>query len=66
MWQVADILARLAVTERASIDECYLDITEEARRRMAASGGHAPVPVHIDQVHVSGQVAHAFLLHAAT
>lgn len=54
---MADILARLAVTERASIDECYLDITHEARHRMAAAGGHPPVPVHLDQVHVSGQVA---------
>ena len=55
--QVADVLARLAVTERASIDECHLDLTEEARRRVAACAGHPPLPVRQEQVHVSGQVS---------
>ena len=53
---MADILARLATTERASIDECYLDLGEEARRRMAACAGHPPLPARAEQVHVSGQV----------
>ena len=33
--QVALLLSRLAVTERASIDEVYLDVTQEATRRLA-------------------------------
>lgn len=42
--RVLDILARLAKTERASIDECYLDLTEEAQRRLEACGGVPPLP----------------------
>lgn len=33
------ILSRLAVCERASIDEAYLDLTQEAGRRLAGPGG---------------------------
>ncbi|KAL6747481.1 hypothetical protein V8C86DRAFT_1320792 [Haematococcus lacustris] len=34
--RVADVLSRLSVCERASIDEVYLDVSEEAARRLAA------------------------------
>ncbi|KAL4428594.1 hypothetical protein ABPG77_008906 [Micractinium sp. CCAP 211/92] len=50
--RVLDILARLAKTERASIDECYLDLTEEAQRRLEACGGVPPLPCNAEQVHV--------------
>lgn len=40
--------------ERASIDECYLDLTEEAHRRLAANGGVPPVPPRPQQVHIYG------------
>ncbi|KAL4860199.1 DNA polymerase eta [Chlorella vulgaris] len=53
--KVLGILARLAKTERASIDECYLDLTEEAQRRMAEHGGVPPLPPLPDQVHVMRQ-----------
>ncbi len=53
-FQVTDILARLAVCEKASIDECYLDISEEARRRMKL--GPPALPVNPDRVHICGQV----------
>ena len=52
---MTDILARLAVCEKASIDECYLDITVEARKRMEAQE-QAQAPIHPHQVHVCGQV----------
>ncbi len=55
--QVLDILARLSIAERASIDECYLDITQEASRRLAACSGHPPLPIKPEQVHVCGEVA---------
>ena len=42
--RVLDIYSRLAKTERASIDECYLDLTEEAQRRLAASAGVPRMP----------------------
>ena len=38
--------------ERASIDECYLDLTEEAQRRVAAAGGVLPLPHRPQQVHI--------------
>ncbi|CAL8468278.1 g7818 [Coccomyxa elongata] len=53
--QVLGILARLSIAERASIDECYLDISEEAKKRMAACAGHPPLPVNLEQVHVCGE-----------
>jgi DNA polymerase eta len=40
--------------ERASIDECYLDLTEEANKRLAASGGMPDLPVRSHQVHLYG------------
>ena len=55
--QVLDILGTVAVCERASIDECYLDLTEEAHRRMAAAGGSPPLPVNPEQVHVASLVS---------
>ena len=54
--QVLDILARLSIAERASIDECYLDITQEASKRLAASSGHPALPINLEQVHVCGKV----------
>lgn len=42
--RVLDILARLAKTERASIDECYLDLTAEAQRRLEACAGVPALP----------------------
>ncbi|KAK9915303.1 hypothetical protein WJX75_007291 [Coccomyxa subellipsoidea] len=53
--QVLEILARLSIAERASIDECYLDISEEAKKRLAASSAHPPLPINVDQVHVCGE-----------
>ncbi|PRW58740.1 DNA polymerase eta isoform B [Chlorella sorokiniana] len=52
--KVLQILSRLGIAERASIDECYLDLTAEAQRRLEACGGVPPLPMHPDQVHVSG------------
>ena len=54
--QVTNILARLAICEKASIDECYLDITAEAKHRLEASLGVPAVPVNAEQVHICGQV----------
>lgn len=51
-----DILGRLSVAERASIDECYLDISEEAKRRMAACSGNPPLAINLEQVHICGEV----------
>ena len=42
---VMAVLGRLGRLERASIDECYLDLTEEARRRTEAGGGLAALPL---------------------
>lgn len=56
-FQVLDILARLSIAERASIDECYLDISEEAKKRLAASSAHPPLPINVDQVHVCGEAS---------
>ncbi|DBA89011.1 TPA: hypothetical protein ACH3X2_000227 [Trebouxia sp. C0005] len=53
--QVVEILSRMAICERASIDECYLDLTEEAHKRLAASGGQPPLPINPDRVHICGQ-----------
>jgi nucleotidyltransferase/DNA polymerase involved in DNA repair len=53
--QVTDILARLAVCEKASIDECYLDISVEARRRLLESG-IPQLPVNSDRAHICGEV----------
>ncbi len=38
--------------ERASIDECYLDLTEEANKRLTASGGMPSLPIRVHQVHL--------------
>ncbi|KAK9826753.1 hypothetical protein WJX81_005483 [Elliptochloris bilobata] len=54
--QVMDVLSRLSICERASIDECYLDISAEAARRLAAASGHPQPPVNADRIHVAGQV----------
>eukprot|EP00891_Asterochloris_glomerata_P001049 jgi/Astpho2/1049/gw1.00017.35.1_t len=55
--QVLDILGTVAICERASIDECYLDLTEEAHRRLAAAGGSPLLPVNPEQVHVARLVS---------
>ena len=52
---MTDILARLAVCEKASIDECYLDITAEAKRRSDAQE-QVQAPINAQQVHMTGQV----------
>ena len=57
LMQVVEILSRIAICERASIDECYLDLTEEAHKRLAACGGQPPLPVNSDRVHICGQVS---------
>ena len=49
------MLSRLSTCERASIDECYLDISAEAARRLAAASGHPQLPVNADRIHVAGQ-----------
>lgn len=51
--RVLDVLSRRARCERASIDECYLDLTEAALRVLAERGGVPPTPVNMDQVHVA-------------
>ena len=53
-----DVLSRLSTCERASIDECYLDISAEAARRLAAASGHPQPPVNADRIHVAGQACH--------
>ena len=47
-----DILARMGTCERASIDECYLDLTAESRKRLAAAAGTLQHPDSFDRVHV--------------
>ena len=54
--QVVDILSRIGVVERASIDECYLDLTEESHSRLAACNGQPGLPANADRVHICGQV----------
>lgn len=54
--QVVDILSRMSICERASIDECYLDLTEEAHKRLAGCHGQPSFPVNPDRVHICGQV----------
>ena len=54
--QVVDILSRIGIVERASIDECYLDLTEESHTRLAACNGQPPLPVNPDRVHICSQV----------
>lgn len=51
-----DILSRIGIVERASIDECYLDLTQESHIRLAACNGQPPLPVNADRVHICGQV----------
>ena len=51
-----DILSRTGIVERASIDECYLDLTQESHIRLAACNGQPPLPVNADRVHICGQV----------
>ena len=42
--RVLEILGKDGVVcERASIDECYLDLTEKAHERLQACGGHLPL-----------------------
>ncbi|KAL3149821.1 hypothetical protein ABBQ38_013642 [Trebouxia sp. C0009 RCD-2024] len=53
--QVVDILSRIGIVERASIDECYLDLTEESHSRLAACSGQPNLPVNADRVHICGQ-----------
>lgn len=52
--RVLEILGRADVrVERASIDECYLDLTAAALRRVEQSGdGELTPPLRIDQIHV--------------
>lgn len=59
--QVTDILARLAICEKASIDECYLDITAEAKRRLEQSPASLAPPARPDQIHVCGEVLTRYL-----
>ena len=54
--QVVEILSRVSTCERASIDECYLDITAEALRRLEACAGTPALPANVHEVHVCGQV----------
>lgn len=50
-----DILARAGICERASIDECYLDLTAESKKRLAAAAGQPPAPPSFDEVHVCAE-----------
>ena len=53
--RVLEILSRVDVrVERASIDECYVDLTNEATRRLADLGGEPAMPSRPEQVHVYG------------
>lgn len=62
--QVVDILSRMSICERASIDECYLDLTEEAHKRLATCHGQPLLPVNPDRVHICGQVQFLFTMRA--
>ncbi|GAB4815654.1 hypothetical protein N2152v2_002700 [Parachlorella kessleri] len=53
--RVLDILARKATCERASIDECYLDLTNEAQKLLVECCGAPPLPMNVEQVHVMGE-----------
>lgn len=50
--RVLQILSRKSICERASIDECYLDVTLEAHKRLEKSAGLPPYPVEPHQIHV--------------
>jgi hypothetical protein len=52
--QVAKTLARRALCEKASIDEVYLDVTQEAKRLLglAPPDGAPPKPDSLDGVHL--------------
>lgn len=62
--QVMAILSGLAVCERASIDEAYLDLTEEAGRRLRALPAGAPpaVPSSLEGWHVCGLVRARYVI----
>lgn len=55
--QVTSILSTLCVCERASIDEAYLDVTDEAMRRLSRAGGKLPQQQDFDGWHVCGIVS---------
>jgi hypothetical protein len=61
--QVVNVLSSKAVVERASIDEAYLDVTEEAGRSMAqlGQGGALPVPPDVERCHLAGHVSSCHL-----
>lgn len=54
--KVLAIMARYGVTERASIDEMYIDCTTEAVRRLQANGGAPTVPAALHQIHIAALV----------
>lgn len=55
--QVIGILSTLSICERASIDEAYIDVTDEANRRHAAGGGWPAAPFNTEGWHVCGVVS---------
>lgn len=54
--KVLAIMARYGITERASIDEMYIDCTDEALRRLQATGGAPALPQKLDQIHIAAMV----------
>jgi hypothetical protein len=58
LLQVVAVLSSLAVVERASIDEAYLDVSQEAGSRLAQLGEGAlpPEPADLERCHVAGMV----------
>lgn len=54
--KVLAIMARYGITERASIDEMYIDCTDEALRRLQANGGAPALPLQLDQIHIAAMV----------
>lgn len=59
MPQVMDVLAEGGIiAERASIDECYLDVTDAAQRLLQGADGQPPLPPpeQLSQIHVIGAV----------
>lgn len=55
--EVMDVLAEGGIiAERASIDECYLDVTDAAHRLLQGADGQPPLPPpeQLSQIHVIG------------
>ncbi len=54
--KVLECISKFGVTERASVDEMYLDCTEEATRRLQENCGQPPMPQRLEQIHIAALV----------